>query len=248
MHKNKIYVYYDKGVAEPGISYVLASLNEFLGKQYSIQTLNAKEVIEKPWMEDAVLWVMPGGSDLYYLRKLKGLGNQRIQAYVAQGGAYLGLCAGAYYAAAYVEFDKEGPLEVLGARELKFFPGKAIGPILAPYDYESKSGSRAAQLRLNLEAVKTTSVYYNGGCYFEGTEQSENTRVLAYYANGLPAIIECAYQKGRAILSGVHFEYDPNLVDAEDPYHQAILSELKESNDSRIAVLKRLLQRLGLKV
>jgi glutamine amidotransferase-like uncharacterized protein len=47
--------------------------------------------------------------------------------FVSQGGGYLGLCAGAYYACARVEFEPGTRLEVVGDRELAFFPGIAQG-------------------------------------------------------------------------------------------------------------------------
>ena len=46
------------------------------------------------------------------------------QEFVENGGSYLGICAGAYFACDYIEFDKNGPLEVVGPRDLKFYPGK----------------------------------------------------------------------------------------------------------------------------
>ena len=65
-----------------------------------------------------------------------------IKDYVTGGGSYLGICAGAYYGASYIEFNKGGELEVIGARELEFFDGKAIGPAIAEYSTENKSGAR----------------------------------------------------------------------------------------------------------
>ena len=96
---------------------------------YGIKTINAKNVIEGKWTKKAVLFIMPGGADLPYLKKLNGPGNKIIKDFVTHGGAYLGICAGSYYGASYVEFDKGGKLEVLGNRELAFFEGKAIGPL-----------------------------------------------------------------------------------------------------------------------
>jgi glutamine amidotransferase-like uncharacterized protein len=43
------------------------------------------------------------------------------------GGSYLGLCAGAYYGSSRVVFEPGTPLEVIGDRELAFFPGIARG-------------------------------------------------------------------------------------------------------------------------
>ena len=114
------------------------------------------------WMHEADIFVMPGGADRFYCHCLNGAPNSAIQRYVHQGGVYVGVCAGAYYGASYVEFDKGLQSEVSGARELAFYPGKAVGP-LAPYDYYSNSGARAARISL---FGKHTCLYYNGGCAF----------------------------------------------------------------------------------
>lgn len=42
--------------------------------------------------------VIPGGRDLPYCRDLNGYINDRIIRYVKEGGVYMGICAGAYYA------------------------------------------------------------------------------------------------------------------------------------------------------
>jgi hypothetical protein len=47
--------------------------------------------------------------------------------FVRGGGAYLGLCAGAYYATARVVFEPGTPMEVVGDRALAFFPGIGRG-------------------------------------------------------------------------------------------------------------------------
>jgi glutamine amidotransferase-like uncharacterized protein len=190
--------------------------------------------------------IIPGGADLPYVRKLNGLGNQQIQHYVSEGGSFLGICAGGYYGSAYVEFDKDGPLEVLGERELQFFQGKAIGPILAPYDYATQSGSRAAKLITIFQDVPETRVYYNGGGFFENPKRFSNTKVLANYDSDLSAIIAIDYGKGRVVLSGVHFEYDPLLLNARDPYIQHILGDLKYNETSRAVLIRKLLEDLSL--
>lgn len=56
--------------------------------------------------------IVAGGADLAYCAQLNGAGNAVIRRYVSSGGAYLGLCAGAYYACRRVEFEPGGPLEV----------------------------------------------------------------------------------------------------------------------------------------
>ncbi len=75
------------------------------------------------WRKQAAAIALGGGYDLGYINALGKAGMSQIQDYVREGGSYLGLCAGAYFACDYIEFDKGGPLEVVGERWLKFFPG-----------------------------------------------------------------------------------------------------------------------------
>jgi Biotin-protein ligase, N terminal len=49
------------------------------------------------------------------------------------GGAYLGFCAGAYYASRRVVFEEGTRAEVRGERELAFFPGTALGSVVPGY-------------------------------------------------------------------------------------------------------------------
>lgn len=97
-----------------------------------------------------------GGFDLGYVEKIGHEGCQQIRDFVRRGfifllkfekfslfflknlkrpfclsitgGNYLGICAGAYFACSVCDFDRAGPLRVVGERELKFFDGHAIGP------------------------------------------------------------------------------------------------------------------------
>lgn len=243
--KNVIYVYQDEGVSQESFIQTTSTLENFLNKKYVIKTINAQEVINSLWDKDAALFVMPGGADLPYIKKLNGLGNQKIKQYVVNGGSFLGICAGAYYASSYVEFDKKGPLEVIGGRELQFFQGKSIGPILAPYDYKTENGSRAAEIFTNFKEVPKTTVYYNGGGFFENAEKFSNTKIIANYKNNLPAIISINYGNGRVLLSGVHFEYDPALLNPNDDHMQKIIKALNKDDSSREVLFYKLFQILG---
>ena len=117
-------------------------------------------------MQGVALFIMPDGADSSYAVKLHGVGNTHIKEYVQNEGAYLGLYAGAYYGSTAVEFDKDGPLEVIAKRQLAFFPGKSVEPILAPDNYKNNSGARVANLALHLPGLTNAAVYSNGGGYF----------------------------------------------------------------------------------
>lgn len=153
--------------------------------------------------------IMPGGRDLPYVRSLKGEGCAQIRRFVEAGGHYIGICAGAYFGGSYVSFDEGGPLEVLGARELKFYQGTVSGPVYGPFDYYSIKGASAVEIAWE----EKLHVYFNGGGAFIGG----HGKTLAAYPNNLPAIVEIDVGLGRALLSGVHFEYLPEHLEQDDP-------------------------------
>ena len=76
------------------------------------------------WRDDAALIAFGGGFDLGFVQALGDQGQAHVRDYVRLGGSYLGFCAGGYFGADYIEFDKGGPDEVVGPRQLKFFPGE----------------------------------------------------------------------------------------------------------------------------
>lgn len=248
-HQNVIYIYNDEGVAEESLLQTKNAIKDLLHFRYSVKTINAKEVQKNRWVKDAVLFIMPGGADLPYVSKLQGSGNINIKNYVEKGGSFLGICAGSYYGSGYVEFDKNGKFEVLGSRELSFFQGKAIGPILAEYDYSTNIGARVAYLKVDLDGVNKLSAYtyYNGGGYFEDADNYDNVWVIARYENNLPAIIHVSYGLGNVVLSAVHFEYNPHLLDTSDIHIKNIIAELKRYDVSRKALFAKVIKDFLLK-
>lgn len=236
---NAVYIYLDEGASIEGHHLLI---NHF--KKIGIRALpiNSQE-IQQGRLQNARLLIMPGGRDIPYHQKLSGAGNRELKHFCQNGGSYLGICAGAYYGSAEIEFEKNCPLEVLGDRELGFFPGKAIGPAYGSntFCYTSQKGAKAAHLSSSLFC------YYNGGCYFAGAEEKNNTTILARYEDimGKPAaIIECGFGKSKAILSGVHFEYSYLDLPPKNKYLKPIIPKLKQSEAARLKLFDQLLQRL----
>lgn len=248
----KIFVYSGPGALNTCLKHTLFTLKSTLGSDYQISTLSAHQLLHTSWYEQAALFVMPGGADLPYVNKLNGLGNVILRSYVENGGKYLGICAGSYYAGNYVDFAKGTDIEVQGKRELAFFKGRVSGPILAPYDYESNSGARAAQIYWN--GLKPPfkknplTVFYAGGGYFVDAHKTPHTHVLAHYSLGaqFPCLVECQIKSGIALLSNVHFEYDPSLLNLKDPFLKYIIPELEKAQLDRMSLISHLWKRLGL--
>lgn len=240
-----ILIYQDEGVSRECLTHTFSTFSALLSSQYRVRGVSAKELIEGAWERSTRLLVFPGGADLPYMKRLKGVGNRRIRSYVEAGGSFIGICAGAYYSGTRLEFALGTSIEIKQERELKFFPGTVKGPVLFPFEYRENIGARAAKILSIFHKSKPVSIFYNGGGYFAGAEGKEKTEILATYgfSKQFPAIIECKVGKGRAILSGVHFEYDPELLDKEDPFLRLILPEIKESNVQRLELLRAILSR-----
>lgn len=210
-----IVVYFDEGVASLSFRHTVDAL--LAVSSFPVRQVDHAFFTQDHWEKTTRLVVFPGGRDIPYHKKLQGLPNQRIAAYVASGGQYLGICAGAYYGAAAIEFEKGGALEVLGRRELAFFPGVAIGPAFGPnqFCYDSEAGSKIAKILSNGVHYP---LYYNGGCYFKAPELYPTVSVVGRYSDleGEPAaIVKCAVGKGHALLCGVHPEYKSECLQDE---------------------------------
>ena len=100
--------------------------------------------------------MFPGGADTGYCRSLSGEGNRRIEQYMRRGGAYVGFCARGYYGTVRCEFEVGNRvLEVVGPRELFFFPGTCRGCAFKGFVYHSETGAKAVELKVYREAFKS---------------------------------------------------------------------------------------------
>ena len=168
--------------------------------------------------------MFPGGADLGYCRTLNGEGNRRISQYVERGGSYLGFCAGAYYGSQHCEFEKgKKPLEVVGDRELAFYPGTCRGLAFPGFVYHSEAGARAVELKVFKESLGKLSLpdafrsYYNGGGVFVDAPKYKDrgVEILASFVQelnvdageGAAAVVYCKVEQGGALLSCPHPEY-----------------------------------------
>ncbi|MFH1466220.1 MAG: BPL-N domain-containing protein [Pseudomonadota bacterium] len=168
---------------------------------------------------DALLF---GGGYAYpgYTVHISAAGKARIQEFVAAGGAFVGICAGAYFACdslAYegAEFGDES------GYDLDLYPGVCGGPVSEVSSYptwapatldfaghEAYEGFAAAPFQRQL--------FYAGGPYFEAPPAG--AEVLASYDDtgphqGLAAVIAVPYGAGRVVLWGPH----PEVLEVDEP-------------------------------
>lgn len=255
-----ILIYSGPGVGPNSLANTVSTIKSTVGNKYSVKTVGPEVLVQKDWMQDTALLIMPGGADIPYMEMLRGQANSNIKLYVENGGKYIGICAGAYYSADRIEFAKgDSILEVIGERELKFFPGVVIGPTYSGFSYnaEDTSGLRAAKVfwqelngpfRVGHEFV----IFYYGGGHFVNAEAYPNVTILARYGTDTAqqpvAIVECKVGAGKAILSGVHFEWDLETLDVLSPNMRSLKEQLQAKNADRKVLIAHLLSRLDIAV
>jgi biotin--protein ligase len=230
----RVLVYSGPGAGARSVLSALHALRRALAPRVAIAPLSAAALLDGGWRASATALVMPGGADLPYCAALDGAGVALIREFLEeQGGSYLGLCAGAYFASARVEFELGNPaLAVDGARELALFPGAARGAVALGFDYGSEAGAAAAALRFRPAGgggapdgeglTRSCADYVNGGCAFHAFPAARAPRdfeVLSRYAGlagGAPAAVLCRVGAGRAVLCGTHPELDTSFLGAPD--------------------------------
>ena len=185
------FVYSGPGAGSRSVLSAVESLRQALRPSLLVDTLTAADILQGALQHKSTsthtaaprLLVMPGGADLPYCRHLNGPANDLIRQFVIEGGTYLGLCAGAYYGCSRVEFEVGTVLEVVGERELSFFPGTATGSVFKSFDYQSERGAVAATLRFkNLATTRGAGGGGGGGGEAEQCEWIETKD----YVNGGP--------------------------------------------------------------
>lgn len=257
MTRNKIKIYCDEGTNDiTNLQQSLVDYFEPLG--IAIETTRAEEIIAKNSLDKQVLsFVMPGGRASPYYAKLQEVGNQKIRDYVAEGGIYLGICAGAYYASQTTYFEQDiNELALVEKYQLNLIQAEAIGTLykelkISPFSW-------------NIDSLTTTSIRwckdqqshvscYHGGPYFAITEK-QKVKVLTEYEienQTLPAILHQKFGKGDVIVSGVHFEDSAkalrrvlSVLYKDKRKAQIIADKLAQHEDSRQALFNKVMQNI----
>lgn len=262
-----VLVYAGNGSTVESVRHCLFTLRRLLSPKYAVITVTGEAIIKEPWTPSCAMLVLPGGADLPYCRTLNGEGNRRISQFVERGGAYLGFCAGGYYGSKRCEFEVGNKaLEVIGDRELAFYPGTCRGCAFSGFVYHSEKGARAAELRVLNTSLAKGSVpqvfrsYYNGGGVFVDAPKfvDNGVEVLASFTEkthvdpgeGSAAVVYCKVGQGAAILTSTHPEFaaanleqDPNVPD-----HDSVIDDLEKDDKQRSDFLKACLLKLNLQI
>ena len=193
---------------------IKAATRMFLWMGAEPQRIMPQEIIDGKLKSFDILY-MTGGWAVPYIRDLKNGGTAKIRKFVLQGGAYIGTCAGAFFAADFIFWEGkryEYPLDL--------FPGSARGPIveLAPWP-----GFKLCRINLSQTAHPITkgepdslmSLYY-GAPWFD-VPPGFKADVLAYYdINNRPAMLAYEFEEG-SDRDNVLWDNDMNDPESEWP-------------------------------
>ncbi|ELR09082.1 biotin holocarboxylase synthetase [Pseudogymnoascus destructans] len=269
--KMNVLVYSGTGSTDGAVRHALCTLRLLLSPNYAVFPVSDSVIIKEPWTSSCALLVFPGGADLGYCRVLNGEGNDRISQYVRRGGSYLGFCAGGYYGSGRCEFEVgDKKMEVVGKRELSFFPGICRGCAFKGFVYQSEAGACAAELTVETESFagidcpKSFKSYYNGGGVFVDAAnfKSGGVEVLATYSKDTDvdggdcgtraraAAVFCKIGDGCAVLTGPHPEFAAANLDAKSGGldYAKMIEDLVEGDNLRESFMKACLTKMGLLV
>lgn len=205
-----IYIYQDYVHNNGGL---FKTLQLQYGKE-NVAFIDADDIKNNALTPRVDAFIMPGGASRYVSDKLNGCGNQAIKDYVSQGGKYIGICAGAYYACRRIEWRPGFDQKFMVDSELGFFPGSAKGPI-HPLISSNEKKHMAALTTLRLDNGQDIKSFYWAGPLFYSDEH-DDFEILARYID-LPdqpaAIVQGNYKKGYYFLSSPHIEIDSSQLD-----------------------------------
>jgi glutamine amidotransferase-like uncharacterized protein len=145
---------------------------------------------------EAAIWIQPGGKSSVVGKNMTPKLKDLIRKFVSEGGAYVGFCAGGFYAT-----DLIGQTGNTG-----------LGLIHAESTLYREVNNYAEILSLNWNG-KARNVYWEGGPYFTlpkttsiNSLQANPISILATYPNGTAATIASHYGLGKVVVTGAHPE------------------------------------------
>jgi len=149
--------------------------------------------IREGGLGSCALLIVPGGYTAQCVDALGEEGFQRIREFVAGGGGYIGICAGAYIAARRVEV-----------------PGRPAGLGIIEIENERRAGKGLKRIRIAKGEHPVVEgcdgeleIWYQNGPMIGA---GQGVEVLAVYEGGSAAIVCSTYGRGRVVIFSPHPE------------------------------------------
>mgnify|MGYP001482969453 CR=1 FL=1 len=158
-------------------------------------------------LKSVSLIYFPGGSTPPLRREITETGRENLRAFIREGCAYVGTCAGALIAC-------EKNLWLYRPDDYGLFgliPATGVGPIPQIDDGDGITMTRLTinqSSEIGAKHPEAAVVLSINSPYFKISEAASVTVVATYDAIGQPAYIAAAYGKGKVFLTGPHPEFE----------------------------------------
>lgn len=173
----------------------------------------SEEDIHKGRLQDRLdIIIFPGGFSEPYRYFIRDHGP--VRDFVNKGGIFVGICAGAYYAADIMIWGDN-----VHDYPLNLFSGKAVSA------YDLIDWGALSTLYLNLDYDfqasygESLDMLFLDGPFFEFSEEQEVDVLAEYRVNGKPAIISFTFGEGKVLLLGAHPEMGYDRTTGELDLH-----------------------------
>lgn len=155
-------------------------------------------------LDKCSLLIVPGGQTAQCVAALGAEGFEHIREFVADGGGYVGICAGAYIAARRVEVPgRPQGLDIIEIENVRSAGTEVRTIFVTQPDHPIVEGC-GGELR----------IWYQNGPLIEA---GEGVETLAVYEDGSAAIVCSTYGEGRVVIFSPHPEGSlEGSVDAEE--------------------------------
>ncbi|MCK4358520.1 MAG: hypothetical protein KAW92_07220 [Candidatus Cloacimonetes bacterium] len=200
----QIALYSDQGADEDCIK---ATMNMFKWMGYTVVLVKA-DLINNEGLENFNILCVPGGSMYQYAQDISLEGKEKILDFIRNGGAYIGICGGAYFTGENVFWQgNQLPMVPLG-----IFQGTTIGPIddIAPYPECTMCKVNIVDSTHYITKTEqdTTWICYCYGPFFD-PDSSANIDILGRYDIGKqPMMAAFDYGSGKVFIIGTHPEFE----------------------------------------
>ncbi|KAG5220373.1 biotin holocarboxylase synthetase [Salix suchowensis] len=192
-----VLVYSGPEVVQASLSGALAALKTILQPNYSVQSISLQTFLSQPWYTSCALLVLPECR-----RPFQSKSTSAIQAFVENGGAFLGLSTGAKFSTSSLDSDNAIMTAGSGSTDplLRFRQMMKGGYLYPTYSRESSDLARSSVTVLAQDGTQARLVQTSRK-EFVAIDRMEGGKALATYA-GEEAAASFIYElgKGKVVL------------------------------------------------
>ena len=188
----------NKGIAIESLKALQRSIPELVVHS-DVVLCTHEELKPARWSKKTIL-VFPGGKCSEWNELLSESRQSKIFEWFKSGGRILGICAGAYYCS-----ERSTYQSLFRIRKIGIFPGTCQGPA---YSCDLK----VVKVRWEKDGQEGDIAVIQGGYFIPEPPSTTEYEVLARYTEephiNEIAVVACRKEKGVAILSAPHWEFD----------------------------------------